>query len=143
MSTSTSTYRSVIVRSAAPPGQPPASAATLLHVLWLSGPALIDSARLGCELDETARPPSGIGFSAGSCSLGGSPCAVIQIFGASASELHRAAERAKQLAPGCLSMAFDAHPGFDLEAAVAANLDAMGLSASMAPAAPSAEPKRI
>lgn len=145
MSTSTSTYRSIIIRSGSAP-QASASAtrnATLIHILWLSGSALIDATRLGSELDSIAHPPSGRGFSAGTRSLGKSPCAVIQIFDASASELHLAAERAKQLFPGCLSMAFDAHPGFDIEAATAATLDAMGLSASVPDALPAATSKRI
>ena len=88
MSTSTSTYRSIIIRSGSAP-QASASAtrnATLIHILWLSGSALIDATRLGSELDSIAHPPSGRGFSAGTRSLGKSPCAVIQIFDAALSE---------------------------------------------------------
>jgi hypothetical protein len=147
MSTSTSTYRSIVIR----PGQAPSHEARarpalsrVTHILWLSHALLIDVAALGAELDSAAHPPSGQGFSAGSGSLIGAPAAIIQIFEASAAEIHTAAEKAKSLHPGCLSMVFDAAEGFDLDAAARATLDAMGLASSIPEATASGESsKRI
>lgn len=125
---------SIVLTSISPPragtslDEAPSPPAKIAKVAWLSSPVNVDDlGMLGADIDQATQSPHGHGFSCEEGLLLSEPSAKIALFNAGSAQISAGAARIQELFAGCTMMSFETYEGFDLEAACAATMAAIGL----------------